>query len=65
MQDFFNFIYNYCTDFIINAANIFGSSYYELNTFIFCVLYPLLLVILIFVNLILKLKLRKLQNRSS
>ena len=37
-------IYVYCTDFVINLANIFGLSYYEINFTVFCVLYPLLLV---------------------
>ncbi|MBT27792.1 MAG: hypothetical protein CMC62_02580 [Flavobacteriaceae bacterium] len=37
-------IYVYCTDFIINLANIFNLSYYEINAIIFCFLYPLLLV---------------------
>ncbi|PIE85950.1 MAG: hypothetical protein CSA05_03005 [Bacteroidia bacterium] len=38
------FIYAYCTDFIINLANIFGLSYYEINFIVFCVLYPILLI---------------------
>lgn len=38
-------LYTYCTDFIINLANITGLSYYELNFVIFIVLYPLLLFV--------------------
>lgn len=38
------FIYAYCTDFIINLANIFNLSYYEINFIIFCVLYPVLII---------------------
>ena len=38
------FIYAYCTDFIINLANIFNLSYYEINFIIFCVLYPILII---------------------
>ncbi len=37
-------IYVYCTDFIINLANIFHLSYYEINAIIFCFLYPIFLV---------------------
>lgn len=37
-------VYMYCTDFIINLANIFGFSYYEVNFMIFCVVYPVLVV---------------------
>jgi hypothetical protein len=37
------FFYAYCTDFIINLANIFQLSYYEINFIIFCLLYPVLI----------------------
>lgn len=38
------YIYAYCTDFIINLANIFDLSYYEINFIIFCLVYPILIV---------------------
>jgi len=38
------FIYAYCTDFIINLANICKLSYYEINFLVFCLLYPLLII---------------------
>ena len=44
LMDIVNFVYAYCTDFVINMANILGVSYYEVNTFIFVILYPLLLI---------------------
>lgn len=44
MSHFINEIYVYCTDFIINLANILNSSYYEINTLVFCFLYPLILI---------------------
>ncbi len=37
-------LYFYCTDFIINLANILDLSYYEINFFVFCVIYPALLL---------------------
>lgn len=37
-------LYNYCTDFVINLANISNLSYYEVNFILFIVVYPLLLV---------------------
>ena len=40
----FNYIYAYCTDFIINLSNFTGLSYYEVNFFIFIIIYPLLIV---------------------
>jgi hypothetical protein len=36
-------VYAYCTDFIINLANIFNLSYYEVNIIIFCLIYPVLI----------------------
>ena len=41
----FKELYTYCTDFIINIANIAGLSYYEVNFFLFIILYPLLLFV--------------------
>ena len=55
-------IYVYCTDFIINLANIFNLSYYEINSIIFCFLYPLLLVGLIAIYLFQK---RRINNLMS
>ena len=41
---FFNHTFAYCTDFIINCANILNLSYYEINFILFCLLYPALLL---------------------
>lgn len=30
-----DFVYNYCTDYIINLANLTGLSYYEINAIFF------------------------------
>lgn len=56
-------LYMYCTDFTINLANLTGTSYYEVNFFFFCVLYPLLLTTLPLTAIYLKLKLRKLKQQ--
>ena len=42
--DWAYFLYGYCTDFVINLANILHLSYYEINFILFCLLYPLLLI---------------------
>ncbi len=55
-------IYVYCTDFIINLANIFNLSYYEINAIIFCFLYPLLLVGFIAIYLFQKRRLNNLMR---
>ncbi|MFN4286608.1 MAG: hypothetical protein ACK4E8_11680 [Lacibacter sp.] len=38
--------YVYCTDFVLELAHRTGTSYYEVNFFIFCVLWPLLTLLL-------------------
>ncbi len=37
-------IYIYCTDFMINLANLMHLSYYETNFFLFCIIFPAMLV---------------------
>ncbi len=43
-------IYAYCTDFVINTANLLGLSYYEINAMIFCIIWPLLTLWLLWLN---------------
>ena len=56
--------YVYCTDFVINLANLTDTSYYEVNFFLFCVLYPFLLLLLPTIALFLKLKLHRIRNTN-
>lgn len=56
------FVYGYCTDFTINLANLTNTSYYEVNFFLFCVLFPVLLIGLPFTAFFLKFKLKRLQQ---
>ena len=58
----FKELYAYCTDFIINLANITGLSYYEVNFIIFIIIYPLLLIITPTLYVIQKLRLRTIKN---
>jgi len=44
------FVYGYCTDFVINLANLLGLSYYEINAFFFVLLWPAVTVGLLLVN---------------
>lgn len=59
---FFIGIYFQCTDFVINAANFTGTSYYEINFFLFCVLYPALLLGGFIYFVVQKYRLRKLSK---
>jgi hypothetical protein len=56
-------LYAYCTDFIINLSNITGLSYYEVNFFIFLIIYPLFFFVSLIVYFYQKSRLRKNSNR--
>jgi len=45
------YIYAYCTDFIINLADLTGLSYYEINAIIFCIVWPTLTLLLFILNI--------------
>ena len=62
IQQIVAFLYVYCTDFIINLANILGVSYYEVNTILFCTFYPLLIVLSILIYIMQLLRYYKLQK---
>jgi hypothetical protein len=44
MKEIIDIIYVYCTDCVINLANMTGLSYYEINFLLFCFLYPILFI---------------------
>lgn len=56
-------VYNYCTDFVINLANILNLSYYEINFILFILLYPALIFGSVLLFLIQKWRLRNEQTR--
>lgn len=55
-------IYVYCTNFIINLANLTGTSYYEVNAFIFCFLWVIITFILITFLVIQLIRLKKVRK---
>ena len=57
--------YNYCTDFVINLANILNLSYYEINFILFIIGYPALIFGSVLLFLIQKWRLRKEQIQGS
>jgi len=65
LMEFINYLYAYCTDFIINLANITGLSYYEINAFVFCVIYPFLVFGLSLLFIIQKRRLNKFKKLST
>lgn len=52
-----NWLYIYCTDFIINVFNVTKLSYFEVNALIFCIIWPALTVVLILIYMSQKIKL--------
>jgi hypothetical protein len=64
LSEVVNESYVYCTDFVINLANLTDTSYYEVNFFLFCILYPFLLLLLPTIALYLKLKLHRIHNTN-
>jgi hypothetical protein len=51
MKDFIRGIYWYFTDFCINAANLLGITYVEFNFWLFIILFPSTLILLIVLNI--------------
>lgn len=63
MQEIINILYVYCTDFIINLANVTDLSYYEVNAVVFCLLYPILLFLLPFLYLVQRFRLSSVKGK--
>lgn len=57
----FKALYAYCTDFVINLANLSGLSYYEVNFVFFVILYPLIFIVSLAIFIIQKRRLSKLK----
>lgn len=56
-------LYTYCTQFIIHFANWTDTSYYEVNFFLFIVLYPALIIGLLSLLLIQRWRIHRLKRR--
>ena len=55
-------LYNYCTDFVINVANLLNLSYYEVNFLLFIIGYPALIFGTALLYLIQRWKLKQVSN---
>ena len=55
-------IYVYCTDFVLNLANLTDTSYYEVNAFIFCFLWIIITFLLAILLLIQVFRLQKVKK---
>ena len=64
MENLIKFLYTYCTDFVINLANLLHLSYYEINALIFVIIWPLVSILLLLLFLFQILFLIKRQNNT-
>ncbi len=55
--------YAYCTDFLINLANLTNISYYEINFIVFILIYPGVLFLLFVIYGIQRLRLNMVRKR--
>lgn len=61
----FKALYAYCTDFVINLANLLGLSYYEVNFVFFVILYPLIFIVSLAIFIIQKNRLSTLKFQAN
>ena len=52
-------VFTYCTDFMINLANLTGLSYYEVNALLFCLTWPVLTVALLMLFIVQNIRLHR------
>lgn len=62
LEGIVSYIYVYCTDFVINVANLTGLSYVEVNAFIFCIVWPMFTFVLLGNVFFLKKKFKRLKR---
>ena len=55
--------FNYCVQLLIDLASILGITYEEINVWLFCVIWPLLTLLMF--GEILRLRLRQFNNKQS
>ncbi|GAA4347577.1 hypothetical protein GCM10023185_02710 [Hymenobacter saemangeumensis] len=61
---FVHWAFWYCTDFMVNLANLTHTSYDEANTWVLLLLIPALLALLIGIRIVQWFQLRKLKVKS-
>ena len=44
--EWIDFTFDFCVQFLIDTANLMGISYEEINVWIFCVIWPLVSLVL-------------------
>ena len=57
-------LYAYCSDFIMNVAHLTGLSYYEVNAILFCYLFPFAFFFLLFGNVYLWFRVRRINVKN-
>jgi hypothetical protein len=57
-------VFQWCHDFLVWLAAATGTTYKEINVIIFCVIWPLLTIVLIVVCLVQRARIKKLQEQT-
>ena len=65
LMELIKFVFAYCTDFIINLANITKLSYYEINFILFCVLYTIFIIVSIGIYIFQKMRLKRIKEQNN
>ena len=58
-----NRIFQLCVDFLVWLAHLMGTSYEEINVWIFCVIWPVITVVLVILVLWQWLRIRRLEQK--
>lgn len=61
MSDFIKYIFHLCVVLLQKLAEFFGTDYYTINVILFCVLVPVLFILLIIYIFHLRRKIKKLK----
>lgn len=56
LNDISNFLYNYCTDFCINASNLLGIDYYTLGSLFFGFFLNGVMLLLVLANILVSIR---------
>ena len=59
----FDIIFGWCVDLLIKWAELLGLTYNEINVWIFVIIEPLIFLIMLFMILKQRMKIRKLTNK--
>jgi hypothetical protein len=60
-----NTVFDFCVELLLDVAAITGMTYKEVNVWIFCIFWPVIIIVLCVNNIILRRKLRAIQKHTT